>query len=251
MSKIVILGSANAILTKDHENTHFVIIGEERKVLVDSGSNPVVRLEQIGVDYNELTDIVITHFHPDHVSGIPLLLMDMWMMERTKPINIYGLHHTLDRFEDLMGFFNWSKWPDFFPVGFFRLPESEMAVVMDCNDFKILSSPVHHIIPTIGMRVESKASGKVIAYSCDTEPCEQTVRLATGASVLLHDAHGDSVGHSSAEQAGEIAAKSEVDTLYLIHYHSGRFAEGDIAAEAGKYYSGEIIVAEDFMTIEL
>jgi ribonuclease Z len=102
--KVIVLGSSNAVPSKEHENTHLVILGEERKILVDCVSNPVVRLEQAGVDFNELTDIIITHFHPDHVSGVPLLLMDMWLMGRTRPINIYGLHYTLDRLEQLMGF---------------------------------------------------------------------------------------------------------------------------------------------------
>jgi len=249
--KVIILGSSNAVPTKDHENTHLVIIGDERMILVDCVSNPIVRLEQAGVDFNELTDIVITHFHPDHVSGVPLLLMDMWLMGRTKPINIYGLHYTMDRLEDLMGFYGWAEWPNFFPVGFFRLPEAEMAFVLDCSDFKIQSSPVHHMIPTIGIRVESKKMDKVLTYSCDTEPCEQTVRLAAGADILIHEAGGSSFGHSSAEQAGEIATKAEVGKLYLIHYPTGRFAKGDIAAEASKTYKGEVIIAKDFMTIEI
>jgi len=210
-----------------------------------------VRLEQAGVDFNELTDIIITHFHPDHVSGVPLLLMDMWLMGRTKPINIYGLHYTMDRLESLMGFYGWAEWPNFFSVGFYRLPEVELAHVLDCPDFKIRSSPVHHMIPTIGIRVESKKPDKVFAYSCDTEPCEQTVRLAAGADILIHEAGGASFGHSSAEQAGEIATKAEVGKLYLIHYPTGRFAKGDIAAEASKTFQGDVVVAKDFMTIEI
>lgn len=251
MPKVIILGSSNAVPSKDHENTHLLILGKERTILVDCVSNPVVRLEQAGVDFNDLTDIIITHFHPDHVSGIPLLLMDMWLMGRTKPINIYGLHYTLDRIEDLMGFYSWAEWPNFFPVGFFRLPDAELTCVLDSNEFKILSSPVHHMIPTIGLRIESKPSEKVLAYSCDTEPCEQTVHLADGADILIHEAGGASLGHSSAEQAGEIATRAEVGKLYLIHYPTGRFANGNIAAEASKTYAGEIIVAKDFMTIEI
>lgn len=251
MPKVIILGSSNAVPSKDHENTHMVIVGRERTILVDCVSNPVVRLEQAGVDFNDLTDIVITHFHPDHVSGVPLLLMDMWLMGRKKPINIYGLHYTMDRLEDLMGFYGWAEWPDFFPVGFYRLPEAELAHVLDSDEFKINSSPVHHMIPTIGLRVESKKTDKILAYSCDTEPCEQTVRLAGGADILIHEAGGASYGHSSAEQAGEIAAKAEVGRLYLIHYPTGRFANGDIAAEARKTFRGEVIVAKDFMTIEI
>jgi ribonuclease Z len=107
------------------------------------------------------------------------------------------------------------------------------------------------MVPTIGIRVECKKTDKVLAYSCDTEPCEQTVRLADGADILIHEAGGATFGHSSAEQAGEIATKSEAGKLYLIHYPSGRFAKGDIAAEASKTYQGEIVVAKDFMTIEI
>lgn len=251
MPKVIILGSSNAVPTKDHENTHLVIMGNERTILVDCVSNPIVRLEQAGVDFNDLTDIVITHFHPDHVSGVPLLLMDMWLMGRTKPLNIYGLHYTLDRLEGLMGFYGWAEWPNFFSVGFFRLPESELAFVMDCNEFKVLSSPVHHMIPTIGLRVECKIPSKVLAYSCDTEPCEQTVHLADGADILIHEAAGAVYGHSSAEQAGEIATQAEVGKLYLIHYPTGRFANGNLVEEAAKTYRGEIILATDFMTIDL
>lgn len=251
MPKVIILGSSNAVPSKDHENTHLVIIGNERTILVDCVSNPIVRLEQAGVDFNDLTDIVITHFHPDHVSGVPLLLMDMWLMGRTKPLNIYGLHYTLDRLEGLMGFYGWAEWPNFFSVGFFRLPESELAFVMDCNEFKVLSSPVHHMIPTIGLRVECKIPSKILAYSCDTEPCEQTVHLADGADILIHEAAGAVYGHSSAEQAGEIATQAEVGKLYLIHYPTGRFANGNLVEEAAKTYRGEIILATDFMTIDL
>ena len=251
MPKVIILGSSNAVPSIDHENTHLVIVGEERTILVDCVSTPVVRLEQAGVDFNSLTDIVITHFHPDHVAGVPLLLMDMWLMGRTKPVNIYGLHYTMDRLEDLMGFYGWEEWPNFFPVGFYRLPEAEMALVLDSNEFRVRSSPVHHMIPTIGLRVECLTGGKTLVYSCDTEPCEQTVRLAAGADVLIHEAAGATFGHSSAEQAGEIAAKAEVGKLYLVHYPTGRFASGDIAAEARKTYKGEVIVAKDFMTIDL
>ena len=114
MARVIVLGSSNAIPTLKHENTHMVIVGQERMLLIDSVSSTILRLEQAGLDFNDLTDIIVTHFHPDHVSGLPLLLMDMWLMGRQKPLDIYGLHYTLDRVEGLMGFYNWSEWPNFF-----------------------------------------------------------------------------------------------------------------------------------------
>ena len=249
MAKIIVLGSSNAIPHKDHENTHLVIVGEERAMLVDCSGNPILRLEQAGVDFNAITDLVVTHFHPDHVSGVPSLLMDMWLMGRKRPINIYGLHHTLDRLEALMGFFDWDKWPNFFPTAFVRLPASELTTVLDCPDFKVISSPVQHFIPTIGLRVEFK-NQKVFAYSCDTEPCEQVVHLAAGADVLMHESSGPSRGHSSAEQAAEIAAQAEVGRLLLVHYPNGAYRNSDLVSDARGRFLGEVALAEDFMTLE-
>jgi ribonuclease Z len=250
MPKVIILGSSNAIPTRDNENTHMVVVGSERMVLVDCVSNPILRLEQAGLDFNDLTDVILTHFHPDHVSGLPLLLMDMWLMGRKKPINVFGLHYTLDRIEDLMNFYSWAEWPDFFPVAFYRLPASEMSSVIDCPDFRIYSSPVRHLIPTIGMRIEFNHTRKVMAYSCDTEPCQQVVRLAAGADVLIHEAAGASLGHSSAAQAGEVATQAEVGALYLIHYPTGRFANGDLVGEARQKYKGQVALAKDFMVLD-
>lgn len=106
------------------------------------------------------------------------------------------------------------------------------------------------MIPTIGLRFEFRRAHKVLAYSCDTEPCVQVVGLAEGADVLIHEAAGEFVGHSSAAQAAEIASQSEVGALYLIHYPTGRFANGDLVAEARQKYQGPVSLADDFMVLE-
>jgi len=250
MPKLIILGSSNAIPNEHHENTHMLLVGEGRTVLIDCASNPIVRLQRAGVEIENLTDLILTHFHPDHVSGVPLLLMDMWLMGRSRPLNIYGLHHALDRVEDLMGFYSWSEWPNFFPVAFHHLPANERTTVLECEEFRIFSSPVRHLIPTLGLRLELKRDEKVVAYSCDTEPCSQLVRLAAGADVLIHEAAGGALGHTSAAEAGEIARQAEVGELYLIHYPTGRYASGDLVAEAKRYFQGPVQLAEDFMQLD-
>lgn len=250
MAKMIILGSSNAISSKDSENTHMVLVGDERKVMIDCVNNPIQRLTQVGVDFMDLTDLVLTHFHPDHVSGVPLLLMDMWLRGRRKPINIYGLHYTLDRMEKLMNMYSWENWPDFFPVAFHRLPSSENTQLLDCDEFRIVSAPVHHLIPTIGLRFDFIASQKALAYSCDTEPCMEVVRLANGVDVLIHEATGASIGHSSAAQAGQIAAQAEVGKLYLIHYPTGEYAGNNLVAEAQRHFQGYVGLATDYMTLD-
>lgn len=251
MAKLIILGSSNAIPTRDHENTHLALLSQNRTILIDCVSNPMVRLEQAGIDPLSITDVILTHFHPDHVSGVPLLLMDSWLIGRRAPLNVYGLDYTLERVQTMMKLYNWTDWPDFYPVNFCSVAMDEMALVLDADDMRINSTPVRHFLPNIGLRIELKAEGKSIVYSCDTEPCGEVERLAQGADVLLHEAAGLFPGHSSAAQAGAVARQAEVGALYLIHYPTGRFASGDPVAEARTRFPGDVQLATDFMQIEL
>jgi len=251
MSKLIILGSSNAIPTPEHENTHLALITPARTVLVDCVSNPILRLEKAGIEIDTVSDLILTHFHPDHVGGVPLLLMDMWLMGRRHPLNIYGLHYTLDRVETLMGLFGWSEWPNFFTVNFCRIPADEMAIVLETPELCIYSSPAKHFLPNIALRFELKAEKKTLAYSCDTEPCPALFDLARGVDILLHEASGPFTGHSSAAQAGELARQAGAGALYLIHYPTGRYASGDLVAEARERFQGETKLAFDFMEINL
>jgi ribonuclease Z len=249
MAKLIFLGTSNAISDEHHENTHMVLVGDERTVLIDCPNNPIMRFQNANVDFTRLSDVVLTHFHPDHVSGVPQLLMNMWLMGRHQPLNIHGLKHTIDRLEGLMGLYGWSEWPNFFPVVFQRLPEQALVPVIDCDEFRILAEPVQHFIPTIGLRIEFAASKKVLAYSCDTEPCSQVVELAAGADILVHESSGALPGHSSAAQAGQAAQRAEVGQLYLIHYPTGQFAAGNPVAEARQQFEGPVTLAEDYMVL--
>lgn len=251
MPKLVILGSSNAIPDELHENTHMVIQGNQRSILIDCVNNPIVRLRQAKIDFDEITDMILTHFHPDHVSGVPSLLMNMWLLGRKKGIHIYGLAYTLDRIEKLMEFYDWGSWPRFYPVEFHRIPEVERALVMDTPEFKIQASPVHHLVPTIGLRIEFVEKNRTITYSCDTEPCQEVVRLAEGSDLLIHEASGATLGHSSAAQAGDIARQAEVGRLVLIHYPTGSYDTRTLAPEAARTFGGEVTLAEDFMVIEV
>jgi ribonuclease Z len=250
MARLIFLGTSNAISGEDHENTHMVFVGEKKTVLIDCPNSPFLRFQKVGVDSNQLSDLILTHFHPDHVSGVPQLLMNMWLMGRSQPLNVFGLAYTIDRIENLMDLYNWTKWPGFYPVRFYRLPEDALDPVIDSDEFHIYSSPMQHLIPSIGLRIEFTPSKKTMAYSSDTEPCKHLIKLAGGADVLVHEATGAQKGHSSASQAGETARLAGVGSLYLIHYPTGQFATGNPVAEAREQFSGPVTLAEDYMVLD-
>jgi ribonuclease Z len=251
MPKIIILGTSNAIPSPDHANTHMVLVTANRLMLIDCVTNPGVRLQQAGLNLLDLTDLVLTHFHPDHVSGVPSLLMDSWLMGRKKKLDIFGLEFTLDRIITMMDLFDWSEWPDFFPIKFHPIPEAEMNFILKDEEFIMHSSPVRHIIPNIGLRFEFPQEEKIIVYSSDTEPCEEVIKLASEADLLIHEAAGASRGHSPANQAGWVAQKAGAKELYLIHYPTWNFDPEPLITAAQAEFEGPVTLAEDFMEIEI
>ena len=250
MPKLIILGTANAIPDEKHENTHLALSRAGRLVLIDCPDSPLVRLRRAGLDFHQLTDLILTHFHPDHVAGVPSLLIQCWLLGRKQGLKIHGLGHTLDRIEKLMDFYDWTTWPRFYPVEFHRLPEKELTPVLQDPEWRILASPVCHMTPGIGLRIEFPETGKVLAYSGDTHPCETEYSLERGADVLIHEASGVHPVHSSAAQAGEAAAQAGVKELYLIHYPVGDFDPRQLIQQARQTFQGPVRLAEDFMEIE-
>lgn len=248
MGQIIILGSGYAIPEEGHDNTHMFIRQAGHGVLVDCASNPIIQLRKAEIALDQISELVLTHFHPDHVSGFPLFLMDLWLLGRKKNLHVYGLPYTIDRAEALMKLHEWKKWPNFFPVIFHRLPETEMSLFISDPILKIYSSPVKHLIPTVGLRVEFVPEEKVVTYSCDTEPCPQVVTLASRADLLIHEATGASVGHSSPAQAGQIARQAEAKKLMLIHYSNAKKAESIEMAKS--VFDGPVQLAEDLMKLE-
>lgn len=247
MSRFTILGSANAVPKPGQDNTHLLVESTERIVMIDCGDNPVAKLPAAGSSILSVTDLVLTHFHADHVGSLPLLVMDMWLEKRDKPLVIHGLKVTLDKARQLLELFSWGDWPGMFPVTFNEIPDVGAQNFITDNGMSISALPVLHLIPTLGVRVNF-TEGRVIAYSCDTEPCANLDKLAEGADVLLQEAAGNFKGHTSPEQAGEIAARVGVKKLVLIHYEN-RVAEAELLVDARKNFSGEVALAKDMMVV--
>lgn len=252
MARLIVYGSAGAVSDIRHDHTHFLLQGDHgSSVLVDCGSNPLPKLQRTGISPEEVHDIILTHFHPDHVFGLPTLLMQMWLLGRQNVLCLYGLHHCLSRVESMMEDYLWKTWPGFFEVQFFRVGERSAVSLLENDDFRITAWPTKHFIPTLGLRIEVKASGRVVGYSCDTEPAPNIVELARDVDHLIHEAAGEGFGHSSAVQAGYIATQARARRLTLIHYNPWQVNPHTLIEEARTTYAGPVDLAEDFSEYEL
>lgn len=246
MSKLIFLGTSSAVPAKYQENTHFIVQTKQRTILVDCVGNPVVRLEEAGIDPLSITDLILTHFHPDHVSGVPLLMMDLWLMGRQDALRVYGLEDVVDRMVKMLELYDWQTWQGFYPVEFFGMPDQHVTL-FDDQQVKVEAFPVCHMIPGIGLQMTLPDGG--FCYSSDTGPCSTVMEMASGMDFLIHEATGPGEGHSSPQQAGQIASQAGVKRLYLIHYPPDA-DEDQWVSSAKETFSGEVVLAKDLMVVE-
>ena len=242
MPKITILGSAAAIPDLLHANSQFVISLRDSATLVDCGDGTYLRLVKAGIGVDQVSDLILTHFHPDHAGGLPALLITLLVAQTPETTG----HPRIGRYPDARRgcsrIVPWENWKDMYPVHFNRLPEQELVTLIETPEWKVSASPVKHLIPTLGLRMEF-ANGFIAAYSCDTEPCAAVMRLGHEADLLFHEAAGEARGHSSGTQVGEIARQAEAKRLVLIHYpvEKGLAILQDVQA----VFAGAVSLAED------
>jgi ribonuclease Z len=101
-----------------------------------------------------------------------------------------------------------------------------------------------------GVLVGSPRPGRKVVLTGDTRPCDATIEAARGADVLVHEAtFGDEeaeraveTGHSTAREAGNVAAAAGVGTLLLMHF-SARYSRdaGDLGREAREVFANTIV----------
>jgi ribonuclease Z len=219
MPELVVLGTAASVPDAHHDTIAHVLCGDGWTVLVDCGGSPLHKLAQLGIEADTIQAVILTHYHADHIYGLPILIQGLWLGSREAPLPIFGPEHTLGIARQMLETFSLAERADMFTLEWqpVRLREGEQVLELDGT--RILATPVcHREVPALGLRFENTETGRAIVYSGDTEPCPPLVRLAFGADLLIHDSTGEQYGHSSPEQAAEVAREAGVQELALIHY---------------------------------
>lgn len=250
MPELIMMGTSSAVAGPGRENTHYLLIGDQSMILIDCGGNPIRSIQEAGCSYHRLTDVVLTHFHPDHVSGLPLLMMDLWILGRTKPLAIHGPEHTVKRVEEMITLFEIDQWEDLYQIDYRAVEIQFEMEILKNSEFIFRTIPANHTLPALGYQIEHRQSGFKMVISGDTSPTEELVQAARDVDVLIHEAGGEFQGHTSARQAGWIARKSGAGKLILVHFSLHNQTRQDLVRAARSEYSGEIIAAEKFMRIE-
>ena len=252
MAQVILLGTGAAWSGPDRENTFMLVRGKTTNVLIDCGGSPTQRLAHIGVKPNEIDHIILTHNHPDHIYGFPLLLLNAWMAGRKIPIHIYGLKDTIRSAKNILKAMDFDLLPNFTALVYHTIVPNSVTTLPPMGEFDIAAAPTTHFVPTLALRFTDRATGKAFAYSSDTSPDQNVVQVARDVKFLLHEATmltESKEGHSSAREAGEEAAKANAGELVLIHVPPNVQPQKWRAA-AKENFRGKVRVAKDFDRFE-
>jgi ribonuclease Z len=252
------LGSSGAIPGRDRDTTSLVFVGERDAVLVDCGGSPAQKLWLAGTDPRALSRVVITHIHPDHAYGLPSLVQTLFLLGRKTPLHLACREEHEAPLRALLSLFGLLERPGLFPVVWEPVPPLEGFTIGTPGDFALTASPnAHGGMPNMALRFEAPG-GPAVVYSSDTEPCAAVEALARGAHTLIHEAtfserRPRGIGaHSTAAQAGEIAARAGVTRLILAHIDAGLHGELDaLREEARARFSGEVEIARELVPYPL
>ncbi|EPR34447.1 beta-lactamase domain-containing protein [Alkalidesulfovibrio alkalitolerans DSM 16529] len=163
-----------------------------------------------------LIGVWISHFHGDHWFGLPALLVRLHVDGRTAPLHLIGQPGVRERVETLV------------PMAYGILPRLAFPLVfheaapgasLDLGPFTLSFALAGHPEPALAVRVQD-AAGASAFYSGDGRPTPESLELARGASLVVHEAfslHGEVEGHGTVVTACAFAREAGAKALAVVH----------------------------------
>ena len=209
--KVTLLGTGTGIPQAGRSQSA-ILVEAQKPLLLDCGAGTLLRLEQAGIDIEELKTVVLTHLHLDHVSDL-LALANARYLRRLPGLEVYGPVGT-------------AAWLETLHSTFPYLDKMEVTVHEVCpmddffiEDFDIFAEEAKHSVTALAYRIE--AEDKVLIYSGDTEPSSRIAALAEGADLLIHECSFpepfDVTNHTTPKRLGRLL--KNVKSVVLTHFY--------------------------------
>jgi ribonuclease Z len=254
---VVLCGTGSPLPDATRAQACTAIIAGGELVLVDTGSGSWRKVVVNNLPAQNLSAILLTHFHSDHIGDLGEALMQSWAAGRTRKLNVYGppgveqvvagfaQAYSLDT--DYRVLHHGEEFMPRAAAGAIahrvRLKSNEgAALVFERNGLKVTAFKVEHdpANPAYGYRFEYR--GRVVVVSGDTARSDNLERNAAGADLLIHDVIARNLlqlvsnnlehagnrrrakmsrdimtYHASPLEAAAIAASAKVETLVFTH----------------------------------
>lgn len=154
MFDVCLLGCGGMMpLPRRHLTACLVRYGGE-SLLIDCGEGTQVSLRQTGWGFKDISTILFTHFHGDHMSGLPGLLLTVGNAERTEPLTLVGPKGLRKICEGLLMIAQGIT----FPLRYVELTKEQIEdrEEMRYGPFFVRAAKADHGVPCVGYSVEIK-----------------------------------------------------------------------------------------------
>ena len=126
-------------------------------LLIDCGEGTQVAIKEKGWSFKPIDVICFTHYHGDHISGLPGLLLTMGNADRTEPLTLVG-PKGLERVVNALRVIA-PELP--FEIKFIEITQPEQ--VIELNGYRITAFKVNHNVLCYGYTLEILRQGKFSA----------------------------------------------------------------------------------------
>ena len=280
--RLVLLGTQGGPFIRSYKQTPSanLIVYKDIPIVVDTGFGVTFKLLDAGIDLSSLKYIFITHHHSDHNLELGPLLYNAWVNGLKEPLHVFGP----PGLTDLLSFYWQSNKfdietrikdegrPDIRLL--IKNHEYSEGTVTSNSDFEVTALKNIHPPVIESYALSFKLGNKRIVFSGDTAYCPALATFASNADYLVHEVmyvpaveelvkHRPNAmklkesilsHHTSAEDAGKIAAVARVKTLVLNHFvpSDDKSLTDQVWLNAVKTtFSGNIIVGKDLLQLPL
>ena len=274
MIEIILTGTGSPMVDPNRAGPSTLVIAGEQTFLVDCGRGVLMRAAAAGVGAANLTALLLTHLHSDHITDLSDVITTRWVTSLgPAPLPVIGPPGTKAVVEATLAAlapdisYRIAHHADITAPPDVVVHEYAEGQVWDSAGVRITAAPTDHrpVEPTIAFRVDYDGTSVVVAG--DTVPCATLDELTRGANALVHTViRKDLVEqiplqrlkdildyHSSVEQAAATAARAGVDTLVLTHYvpplASGQ--EEQWRALAAGEFNGRVELGDDLLRVSI
>lgn len=165
MFEILFLGTSASAPSAKRGLSAQIIKHDEYRFLIDCGEGTQRQILQSGTGFKNLTRILLTHGHLDHILGLGGLMSTFLRWEAVEELDIFGGRSTLDRVHDLLyGVVLRGNSPPM-PL---RMNELKPGMFFEADDFTVSAFSVTHRGPDcLGYVFEGKARRPFLPAKAD------------------------------------------------------------------------------------
>lgn len=154
MIKVCLVGTGGMVPSHNRYLSSFLMSCEGSMVLVDCGEGTQMSLKNIGWGLKAIDVICISHFHGDHIFGLPGLLSTIENSGRTDPITIIGPYYLECILNNLCMLIKIS-----YDINIVEIPENSV-LNFNHKNYSISSTWLEHHVPCLGFSFTLKRSPK-------------------------------------------------------------------------------------------